>query len=77
MKLCIFDLDGTVLDTTPSIAHYGNLALEAHGIEPIEDREYQYFAGDGAKSLIKRMLCYRGCYTHELHASVFRVYNEL
>ena len=77
MKLCIFDLDGTVLDTAPSIAHYGNLALEAHGIEPIEEEKYQYFAGDGAKILIRRMLNHRGCYTEELHASVFRVYNQL
>lgn len=77
MKLCIFDLDGTVLDTAPSIAHYGNLALKAHGIEPIDEREYQYFAGDGAKILIRRMLEYRSCYSDELHASVFKVYNEL
>ncbi len=76
-KLCIFDLDGTVLDTVGSIAHYGNLALEKHGIEPIDVREYQYFAGDGAKILIKRMLNYRGCYSDELHASVFRLYNEM
>ena len=76
-KLCVFDLDGTVLDTAPSIAHFGNLALKAHGIEPIDEKEYQYFAGDGAKILIKRMLTYRACYTDELHASVFRTYNEL
>ena len=77
MKLCIFDLDGTVLDTVGSIAHYGNLALKAYGIEPIDTKEYQYFAGDGAKILIKRMLNCRGCYSDELHASVFRTYNEM
>ena len=77
MKLCIFDLDGTVLDTAPSIAHFGNLALQKHGIEPIDEKEYKYFAGDGAKILIKRMLEYRSCYSDELHASVFRVYNDM
>ncbi len=76
-KLCIFDLDGTVLDTVGSIAHFGNLALEKHNIEPIDVKEYQYFAGDGAKTLIKRMLNYRDCYSDELHASVFRIYNEM
>lgn len=76
-KLCIFDLDGTVLDTVGSIAHYGNLALKAYGIEPIDAKEYRYFAGDGAKILIKRMLNYRTCYSDELHASVFRIYNEM
>ncbi len=77
MKLCIFDLDGTVLDTAPSIAYYGNLALQKHGIEPIDEKEYKYFAGDGAKILIKRMLHHRSCYSDELHASVFKIYNEM
>ena len=77
MKLCIFDLDGTVLDTAPSIAHYGNLALKTYGIEPIDEKEYKYFAGDGAKILIRRMLEYRGCCNDTLHASVFKTYNEL
>lgn len=77
MKLCIFDLDGTVLDTVSSIAHYGNLALEKYGIEPIDVEKYRYFAGDGAKILIRRMLNHRGCYNDELHAAVFRTYNEL
>ncbi len=77
MKLCIFDLDGTILDTVGSIAHYGNLALQKHNIEPIDEREYQYFAGDGAKILIRRMLEYRSCYSDELHASVFKLYNEM
>ncbi len=76
-KLCVFDLDGTVLDTVGSIAHFGNLALQKHGVEPIDEKEYQYFAGDGAKTLIKRMLNYRGCYSDELHASVFKLYNEM
>lgn len=77
VKLCIFDLDGTVLDTAPGIAHYGNLALKAHGIASIDEKEYLYFAGDGAKILIKRMLDYRSCYSEELHASVFKLYNQL
>ena len=76
-KLCIFDLDGTVLDTVGSIAHYGNLALQKHGIEPIDVKEYNHFAGDGAKMLITRMLNHRACYSEGLHVSVFKLYNEL
>ena len=76
-KLCIFDLDGTVLDTVGSIAHFGNLALVHHGIEAIDTKEYNRFAGDGAKNLIARMLNYRDCYSDERHASVFKKYNEL
>ena len=63
IKLCIFDLDGTVLDTVHTIAYYGNLALSKNGIEPIDDKEYNYFAGNGAVNLIKRMLRYRNSLT--------------
>ena len=76
-KLCIFDLDGTVLDTVGSIAHYGNLALKMNGIEPIDDEKYKYFAGDGARVLVRRMLEHRSCYSDELHAKVFGDYNRV
>ena len=75
-KLCIFDLDGTVLDTVHSIAHYGNLALKMNSIEPIEVEKYKYFAGDGARILIRRMLDHRSCYNEELHSKVFDDYNR-
>ena len=74
-KLCIFDLDGTVLDTVHTIAYYGNYALSKHGIEPIEDNEYNYFAGNGAVNLIKRALKFRNCLTDELFERVFADYN--
>ena len=74
-KLCIFDLDGTVLDTVHTIAYYGNYALSKHGIEPIEDKEYNYFAGNGAVNLIKRALKFRNCLTDETFEKVFADYN--
>ena len=74
-KLCIFDLDGTVLDTVHTIAYYGNYALSKHGIEPIEDKEYNYFAGNGAVNLIKRALCFRDTLTDETFEKVFADYN--
>lgn len=75
IKLCIFDLDGTVLDTVHTIAYYGNYALSKHGIEPIEDKEYNYFAGNGAVNLIKRALNFRNCLTDETFEKVFADYN--
>ena len=75
-KLCIFDLDGTVLDTVGSIAYYGNLALKMNGIEPIEVEKYKYFAGDGARVLTRRMLEHRSSYSEELHNKVFIDYNR-
>ncbi len=75
IKLCIFDLDGTVLDTVKSIAHFGNTALEMNGIEPIEVNEYKYLAGRGVANLLRGMLNFRNCYTDELYQKVFRDYN--
>lgn len=75
IKLCIFDLDGTVLDTVHTIAYYGNYALKKHGIEPIEDKEYNYFAGNGAVNLIKRALRFRNALTDEIFEKVFADYN--
>ena len=74
-KLCIFDLDGTVLDTVGSIAYYANSALVKNGIEPIPDNEYKYLAGRGIANLVRGMLEYRGCCTEELYARVFHDYD--
>ena len=76
IKLCIFDLDGTVLDTIHTIAHYGNYALSKHGIDPIETEEYKYLVGTGMVNLIKKMLHFRGCYSDELFERVLHDYNE-
>ena len=76
VKLCIFDLDGTVLDTVHTIAYYGNYALSKHGIEPIADQEYNYFAGNGAVNLIKRALRFRDALTDEMFEKVFADYNR-
>jgi len=56
MKLFIFDLDGTLLNTLPTIAHYGNAALEKNGLSPYPIDDYKAFIGDGRDELIHRML---------------------
>lgn len=75
IKLCIFDLDGTVLDTVGTIAYYANQALEKNGIEPIEKKQYNFLAGRGIANLVRGMLEYRGCYSEELYERVFRDYD--
>ena len=75
IKLCIFDLDGTVLDTVGTIAYYGNLALSQHGVESIPVKEYNYLAGKGAANLVRGMLEFRGVYSDELYEKVFLDYN--
>lgn len=56
IKLCIFDLDGTLINSLPAIAHFANTALAKNGF-PIHDEEkYKVFVGDGAAKLVHRML---------------------
>ena len=56
IRACIFDLDGTLANTLESIACAGNRALEAVGLQPLPMNNYKYYAGDGAKTLVERML---------------------
>lgn len=58
-KLCIFDLDGTVLNTLNSIAYFVNEALKEYGIEPIDADTIRTFVGTGARNLIGKCLEYR------------------
>lgn len=55
-KVCIFDLDGTLLDTVESIAHSSNLVLKELGYKEFAAEKYKYFAGDGQRELIRRCL---------------------
>lgn len=74
IKLCIFDMDGTVVNTINTIAYFANGALEKHGLPAIPTERYKILVGDGAKILVKRML-------DEINAadadfdSVFKYYN--
>ena len=75
IKCCIFDLDGTVLDTINTITHYVNVTFEKHGIEKIDAEECKYFAGDGAKLLIDRALFSKGITDAKLSERLLSEYN--
>lgn len=76
IKACLFDLDGTLLDTLTTISYYGNLALERFGFSPIEKEKYKYLIGNGAKILIDRMLKSIDAYSEEMSKKVYDFYNE-
>lgn len=75
IKCCIFDLDGTVLDTINTITHYVNVTLERHGIEKITADECKYFAGNGARLLIERALKSKGITDEETITALLDEYN--
>ena len=76
IKAVIFDMDGTVTDTLSTIAYFGNFALKKNGFEPIDEAEYKYFAGNGKKILIRRMLDYGNNYTPDNYKRVEKTYDD-
>lgn len=59
-KLWIFDLDGTILDTLPTIADNVNTALRNFSYNTIPLEEYSAFLGMGPRYLISSVLDYLG-----------------
>ena len=75
IKCCIFDLDGTLLNTLKTITYYVNKTLLSFGIEPISEDDCRRFIGNGAKHLIGSALQSRGVCDGEFTLQVLRAYN--
>ncbi len=56
IKLCIFDLDGTLLDTTLDITNSANYALEKFGHPTHTPQIYQSYVGAGLYKTIERAM---------------------
>lgn len=56
IKLLIFDLDGTLLNTLDDIADAANHILEKHHFPTHPVDAYRYFVGNGMPTLVKRIL---------------------
>lgn len=70
IRLCIFDLDGTTVNSLKSIAYYANETLSAFGLEPFDTDEYRYLAGGGAKKLMTNLIAARGANTSLLEPMI-------
>lgn len=55
-RACIFDLDGTIADTVESIAYVGNKTLACFHLPAIPVKDYNFYAGNGADELVRKML---------------------
>lgn len=53
---CIFDMDGTLVDSLEDIADCANEALALHGYPTHSYDEYRYLVGHGAKALLVNSL---------------------
>lgn len=56
IKLVIFDLDGTLINSVADLGQACNYALQKHGYPQHEAKAYNYFVGNGINKLIERAL---------------------
>ncbi|MDR3551504.1 MAG: HAD family hydrolase [Clostridia bacterium] len=56
IKACIFDLDGTLINSLEDLADSVNYALRLQGYPEHETAEFRYFVGHGAVRLIESSL---------------------
>ena len=76
IKCCIFDLDGTILDTITTITHFVNLTHDKFGVERVSVEECKYFAGNGARLLIERSSSSRGVTDEKIKEAMLLDYNK-
>lgn len=76
IKLCVFDLDGTIADTITTIAYYSNNALKEYNLPEIEKERYKVLVGDGAVTLVERMMKEVSCDDDNVFNKVYTKYIE-
>ena len=74
LKLCLFDMDGTLVDTIASISYFANRALNLYGLPSIEADLYKKMVGNGATTLVRQMIDHVGG-SEEQFEKVLNEYN--
>src|ERR1700739_4429144 len=68
IRLIVFDLDGTLIDSARDLCNSVNAALEHMGRPPLEDAIIASFVGNGAPMLVRRSLAVEnGVEPDEIH----------
>ncbi len=75
IKLCIFDLDGTLINSIEDLADAGNFALSEMGYPTHDVDAYKYFVGNGIPKLIERMTP-ENKRTPEILSTVHKIFSE-
>lgn len=73
MKLIIFDLDGTLIDSKKDIAQAANHTLELLGSPVLEEEIIYEFVGEGVKRLLEKCL---GRKDHDLLERAWQIFCE-
>ncbi|MDO4267722.1 MAG: HAD family hydrolase [Eubacteriales bacterium] len=77
IRCCIFDLDGTLLNTLNALTVTTNLTLEHFGYGPVDEAHVRQFVGDGYKLLMERALRYCGDEKLTHYEESLTVYTDL
>ena len=59
-RLCIFDLDGTLLNTVYALTYVTNVTLDAFGLRHVTPEETKRIVGNGYRMQMKRALMLAG-----------------
>lgn len=76
-RCCIFDLDGTLLNTISSLAYAVNGMLKHFGYPAIAEAQVKMLVGDGYKKLVERSLKFSGDEALVHYEEALKVYMEV
>jgi len=76
IKICVFDLDGTLLNTLFALQRSVGLALEKFGYPEIDIPHIKKFVGTGGYNLIRKTLLYFGDSELKNLDEAYRIYGE-
>lgn len=76
-QCCIFDLDGTIINTIHALTYTTNLVMERFGLGPLTEEQMKKMVGDGYQKQMERSLI--ACGDQELRhlEESFPIYREL
>lgn len=75
-RLCIFDLDGTLVNSLRDLACAMNHALSVNGFETHETEKYRFMVGSGILVLIDRAVGNDTRYTPEIRTQIHSDFNK-
>ncbi len=77
IRCCIFDLDGTLLNTLDALTYTTNRVMEQFGLGPVDEAHIRQFVGDGYQLLMERALRFCGDEALTHYEESLQVYTEL
>lgn len=75
IECCVFDLDGTLLQTLDTITYHLNNTLSSEGLITISSEDTRRFIGNGARKLVSRAVGVSGEVGEDKVERVLTVYN--